>query len=923
MKKVISVILSVCILIAVIPFSVYRANELNDISIDEFACELREMQKEFPDESERLIVKSKGDINTFDSVSVVEGYGDLHIIQFDNSSSYNKALQYYQKDKDVEYVQPDMIVSTCEATVKDICPTYGNHLSWGSETIGTDDYIDTLESKDNLPEIIVGVIDTGIDLDHDFLKYRIIETGFNSANTGASDSEDDDEGHGTHVSGIIADNTTNNVKIKGFKCLNSSGQGSTSSVVTAIYAAIESGVDVINMSLGGKGYDSAEYDALKLAYDEGIVLCVAAGNSGADASKYSPACFDTTITVGAIDEYDSQPYWTNWGDMVDIVAPGVSINSSYKGNIYAEKSGTSMASPFAAAASAMLLTKTPTLNTEGVRELLVSYGREWNGGTFFPDAPILYIGTTPDNVKNRTVAPVLSVKSGDFIEAFELEITCSDAEAEIYYTTNGERATPENATLYTGPITIDKVTTVHAFSIAPDKYKSPQRSEKYNVVSYDLEENFEIDENGIITAYNGTSDYLGVQEKINGVTVRGIGDNVFKASTLAIIILPDTLESVGDYAFYKCNSLYICNCKNLKKVGKSAFRECLKLRQMDLTQIEELSEYSFYRCYEFREFVNDKVTVIPKYCFSHCRGTFDGLKAVSCPNVTRVEQSGFYYNISIEVVNMPKLEVLGPSGFMSLNNLKEIDFPNLKTLETLSGSTVGKNFSGCWSAEYVNLPSLEGAIPGSCFSYISAEIRLDKVTEVYDKAFYYCQSKKIILPKVTAIGEQAFYCCEKLEFLYLPSLISTGINVFERTTTIKTVYAPKLQSSYELFGGSRDMYLSGDYIKYVPRSETISSPTIIGFSNTYAESLSEGTDVNFIAIDKHNFVYDYCDGENLTFKCSDCDCTHSISKELVELMWEYENYINHYVQKDDYSVFLDLVPDGIINAKDFAMISKA
>ena len=134
-----------------------------------------------PYQTHRLIVKSKYDINPLDSVEIVEGYNDLHIVQFDDLESTQKALEYYEKQKNIEYAEPDSVVSTLE--YEDTEPnentdlnrgiTYANHLSWGSESIGVDDYIDYLGDIETLPEIIVGIIDSGLEFEHELLKERV------------------------------------------------------------------------------------------------------------------------------------------------------------------------------------------------------------------------------------------------------------------------------------------------------------------------------------------------------------------------------------------------------------------------------------------------------------------------------------------------------------------------------------------------------------------------------------------------------------------------------------------------------------------------------------------------------------------------------------------------------------------------------
>lgn len=111
---------------------------------------------------------------------------------------------------------------------------------------------------------------------------------------------------------------------------------------------------VVNMSLGG-GFSSSMNDAAAAIVDAGIFLAVAAGNDGADSANYSPASEPSACTVGATDSSDTLAYFSNFGDLVDVLAPGVDVLSSVPGGGSEELSGTSMASPHVAGLAAYLL----------------------------------------------------------------------------------------------------------------------------------------------------------------------------------------------------------------------------------------------------------------------------------------------------------------------------------------------------------------------------------------------------------------------------------------------------------------------------------------------------------------------------------------------------------------------------------------
>ncbi len=276
----------------------------------------------------------------------------------------------------VAYVEPDTIHSIDLQTT----PT-------GIKRIFADSNanIDIDASDDWRVDVDVAVIDTGVDLQHPDLNVMVgVDCAGGSPLRGSCKSGgDDDHYHGTHVAGTIGalDNSFGVVgvapgaRIWPVKVLNSQGSGYTSWIVAGIdwVAQNAATIEVANMSLGGSGFSQAEYDAIQGAVTAGVAFAVAAGNSDADARNYSPAAFDNVLTVSALADFDGAPGrlgsptcrtdqddtladFSNWGPAVDIAAPGVCILSTYpiEQGEYGTISGTSMASPHAAGALALL-----------------------------------------------------------------------------------------------------------------------------------------------------------------------------------------------------------------------------------------------------------------------------------------------------------------------------------------------------------------------------------------------------------------------------------------------------------------------------------------------------------------------------------------------------------------------------------------
>ena len=240
-------------------------------------------------------------------------------------------------------------------------------------------------------DVNIAVIDTGIDTNHPDLN---VVDGANFVFRGKN-SFDDGHGHGTHVAGTIAaiDNNQGVIgvvpgaNLYSVRVLDNSGSGTISGVIAGIdwVASNADIIDVANMSLGGS-YSQAINDAVESAISAGVVFVVAAGNEDTDACSKSPASAPNAITVSALDDRDGSldnndffASFSNSGTCVDMIAPGVLIESTWKGGSYDTISGTSMASPHVAGAAALYLVANPGSSPTDVRDALVSAGSlSWN-----------------------------------------------------------------------------------------------------------------------------------------------------------------------------------------------------------------------------------------------------------------------------------------------------------------------------------------------------------------------------------------------------------------------------------------------------------------------------------------------------------------------------------------------------------------
>ncbi|MHB9112888.1 MAG: S8 family peptidase [Thermoleophilia bacterium] len=255
----------------------------------------------------------------------------------------------------ISRIDDDVIV---DALAKPGSTTPTEVLPWGVDRIEADQsWSTTLGSG-----IKVAVLDTGIDLTHPDLEANI-KGGYNAINPARSYA--DDNGHGTHVAGIIGaiDNeigiigTAPLVNLYAIKALDRRGSGYLSDIIEGLDWAVANQVQVINMSLGTNSDVVSFHNAVQKVNQAGIIQVAAAGNDGG-AVDY-PAAYSEVIAVSATDSSDNIASWSSRGAEVDLAAPGVSIFSSYKGSTYKTLSGTSMASAHVAGSATLVLTQPP------------------------------------------------------------------------------------------------------------------------------------------------------------------------------------------------------------------------------------------------------------------------------------------------------------------------------------------------------------------------------------------------------------------------------------------------------------------------------------------------------------------------------------------------------------------------------------
>ncbi len=325
------------------------------------------------------------------------GVDTIYRIQVNAGVSVEELLAAYRSRDDVEYAELNPIISIGAAPDD---PSYNQQ--WSLSTIEAPLAWDICQGGN---EVVVAIIDTGVDYDHRDLQGNLwVNESERNGVAGVDDDGNgyvddvygydffsnsgdpmDDHGHGTHCAGIVAAVGNNGLDVAGvcwkarimsLKVLGSDGDGSAGDAVPAVYYAVANGADIISGSWGATEGSDALKDAVAYAYSQGVIVIAAAGNEG-DKVPYYPAAYPNVLAVAATDPSDHRWYSSNYGDWVDLAAPGrdiLSLGLTSDGQMTARKTGTSMAAPHVSGACALLLSANPLLTCDEVQEIITTTG---------------------------------------------------------------------------------------------------------------------------------------------------------------------------------------------------------------------------------------------------------------------------------------------------------------------------------------------------------------------------------------------------------------------------------------------------------------------------------------------------------------------------------------------------------------------
>lgn len=378
---------------------------------------------------------------------VIEGLGMEGMVLIESDEGYSSSLVRALKSTDlVASIEPNVVI-TAAATPNDSSYPQQWALNNTGQSGGTPDAdIDAKEAWDitkGSRDVVIAVVDTGVDYHHTDLKANIWTNPGEIAGNGVDDDGNgfvddvhgydfvnndgdpmDDNSHGTHVAGTIGAVGNNskgvagvawNTSIMVLKFLDASGSGYLSDAVAALnYATMmktDYGVNVCatNNSWGGGGYYSPLNSAINAGADADMLFVAAAGNNGSnnDAVASYPGNYSSNsiISVAATNRNDALTYFSNYGaTQVDLAAPGVNIYNTLRNNSYGNYSGTSMAAPHVTGTAALIWSKYPTLSYRQVRDAIFDgvdsisslSGKVATGGRLNAKKALQKVANTPD-----------------------------------------------------------------------------------------------------------------------------------------------------------------------------------------------------------------------------------------------------------------------------------------------------------------------------------------------------------------------------------------------------------------------------------------------------------------------------------------------------------------------------------------------
>lgn len=795
----------------------------------------------------RLIIRADGNFDKCGALEDVSGFEDFHILQYESPEAAMSAYNQLQNEKNVIEVDLDLVC------------TYADSTPDNPELILKDEFLndwsrDRTQSKrlqeylakSNIPmkEVIVGVVDTGIDYNHEIFEGRVERTYFNASSSGNANDEMDDEiaYHGTTVSSVIVNNSPKNVKVAVYK-VGDNDSMTVTAISAGLLAAIEK-CDVINTSLSSLSDVSLITESVLKAYSKNIPIFAAVGNRGVKQIAPVPANVPECIAVSATDLNNTTTSMNTMTPNSDVSAPGEDVAVAIPGSRYTRFSGTSYSTPYAAALGAILKAVNPEMTVDEIDTRLkeTSFDAERynesqsSQGGFMDNYCSLWDGVGMIQFSNalgleKLTAPEINLEDKVYVGEQPCIITCSDKNATILYTTDGTYPALENADVYTEPFQITQHTRIRAVAYYADEgYYSDEIEATPRIQYTDSDEHFVISNDGIIQRYKGNVSDLFVPEEINGITVTGFVKGAF--NTVIGLTLPETVTEIPVSAFAKNSTIEFVRGEGIVTVKSGAFSQS-NIMYVEFPVAECIQDHAFNLAAKF------------------CVGYF--------PNVEIIEGDAFSYSRIISFYGQ-EVQEIDDSAFGQCSRLEKVYFPQCTIINEIWGNN---------------------GVFDSCSRLVSVEMPL--ITNLTFDAFNSTAISKADFPFVKTIEEESFYNCFELEYINMPALLavpekafgSFSFSIFNKYTKLRSFRLDSVtQIEQDAFGKHPTTHIEFSHLesaKSLPQTEgcIISMPStfrectedtkgrnykVYGTKGTYAEQWANENGHTFVEISQDTAV---------------------------------------------------------------------
>lgn len=918
-----------------------------------FAKSLREMEENDKTSPYRLIVSSDDEIDDGKASAVADGIGGLYVFSYSNEADFNNAKKYYSSLDCVNSVESDepVKVNLCgysDASVNDFSMVETN----------LDDAFKLMKKEFNVDrELKVAVIDSGC-IKNTYTESRISD-GCSFIEGYGEDGTDDRNSHGSMVASVVLLNTPDCVTVSPYQIFDEDGNSRISYAVSAVYMAVADGCKVINCSFSYSNTEEepqALKEAVEYARNQNVAVVAAAGNDGAamaDAVQY-PASYEEVITVGATNPLRLLASFTNWGGNIDFYVPGHAIAAYDTDGALTKFSGTSAASPLAAAICADIFCVDDSITAVELEQLLIDTadpvpmyntnvqfslkdrddmsfrltmfpGAEYSDNLVIADAYEAMCELTGKSLPRAEFDYHLA-ESSDNAYA-DLTFECDD-DTSVYYSTFQSSTTVQDFGLprlihkpfredeqsYSfayekgSVVNFGKFKVVTACAYAPDKAKSECAyifAPKYGL------------ENGYVFAkasYSDTSyDPLNrlyyscindstviVPETINDLAVECVGRYCFTGNeNIETVILPESVTFIDDYAFANCKKLKTIIAPGVTYCGQSAFENCTALEKAVIPKMLCADVMTFRNCSSLKTLECDILNNVSNGAFENC----SSLEFLRVCQRYQIFSNSTFENCTSLVVDTPK-----DSYFY--NYCKENNIPIFEEVSSYNCSHENVSCINSWWGDC--------DIDGYANLYVYGCDNCDYKYIEYEKhVFKYYGVSYASCTKDETTGYKCLYCNYKYwvptpgtkldhtlhETVYLePTAEKTG-RASVKCDFCDTVFSDRIIPSLAPYEVSGKITVAEDRYLNSPNSYPLSDATVTVNDDVVAITGSDGSFSANFDNGTYTAYVTHPNGLDRTFTFTVNDGSVTVDEPIAVIACDWHK-------------------DGCINAKDFAKLSR-